>query len=128
MLEIEAEERSVREENAILHRRLLREMERSSALSRQLSESESSIEMEEERHFNEMVQSGSLENNSRMSTSPGFTSPRTPKASGVSSPGRRPSSSHRCSSPQHSSLPLRSRSQSAGAASNLRGSDRRLHH
>ena len=43
------EEKALREENIRLQRRLLREMERREALSRQLSESESSLEMEDER-------------------------------------------------------------------------------
>ena len=43
------EERSVKEENIRLQRKLLREMERREALSRQLSESESSLEMDDER-------------------------------------------------------------------------------
>ena len=43
------EERTVKEENIRLQRKLLREMERREALSRQLSESESSLEMDDER-------------------------------------------------------------------------------
>ena len=43
----------LREENLRLQRRLLRETERREQLSRQLSESESSLEMDEERQFNE---------------------------------------------------------------------------
>ena len=43
------EEKALREENMRLQRRLLREMERREMLSRQLSESESSLEMEDER-------------------------------------------------------------------------------
>jgi len=43
-----SEERSLREENARLHRQLMLETERREALSRQLSESESSLEMDEE--------------------------------------------------------------------------------
>ncbi|XP_032228620.1 coiled-coil domain-containing protein 6 isoform X3 [Nematostella vectensis] len=55
------EERQTKEENIRLQRKLLREMERREALSRQLSESESSLEMDDERylfhcrHFNEMT-------------------------------------------------------------------------
>lgn len=52
---LEDEERSLKEENVRLQRKLLREMERREALSRQLSESESSLEMDDERHFNEMA-------------------------------------------------------------------------
>ena len=47
---LEDEERSLKEENVRLQRKLLREMERREALSRQLSESESSLEMDDERY------------------------------------------------------------------------------
>ncbi|CAK8689991.1 coiled-coil domain-containing protein 6-like [Clavelina lepadiformis] len=47
-----SEERSLREENARLHRQLLAETERREALSRQLSESESSLEMDDESRHN----------------------------------------------------------------------------
>ena len=47
------EEKALREENLRLQRRLVREVERREAISRQLSESESSLEMEDERIFNE---------------------------------------------------------------------------
>lgn len=43
------EERHMREENIRLQRKLQREMERREALCRQLSESESSLEMDDER-------------------------------------------------------------------------------
>lgn len=43
------EERHMREENLRLQRKLQREMERREALCRQLSESESSLEMDDER-------------------------------------------------------------------------------
>jgi len=46
---LEGEERNLKEENVRLQRKLLREMERREALSRQLSESESSLEMDDER-------------------------------------------------------------------------------
>ena len=46
---LEDEERSLKEENVRLQRKLFREMERREALSRQLSESESSLEMDDER-------------------------------------------------------------------------------
>ncbi|CAH1953633.1 unnamed protein product [Acanthoscelides obtectus] len=49
------EERSIREENLRLQRKLQLEVERREALCRHLSESESSLEMEEERHYNEQV-------------------------------------------------------------------------
>ena len=47
--QITEEERALKEENIRLQRRLLRETERREQLSRQLSESESSLEMEDER-------------------------------------------------------------------------------
>lgn len=53
--QITEEERALREENILLQRRLLRETERREQLSRQLSESESSLEMDDERQFNERV-------------------------------------------------------------------------
>lgn len=46
------EEKNLREENARLHRQLLLETERREALSRQLSESESSLEMDDETRHN----------------------------------------------------------------------------
>lgn len=49
------EERHIREENLRLQRKLQMEVERREALCRHLSESESSLEMEEERIFNENV-------------------------------------------------------------------------
>jgi len=53
MCKFETEESVLREENVRLQRKLLLEMDRREQLSRQLSESESSLEMDEERHFNE---------------------------------------------------------------------------
>lgn len=44
------EERHMREENIRLQRKLQREVERREALCRQLSESESSLEMDDERY------------------------------------------------------------------------------
>lgn len=49
------EEKCIREENIRLQRKLQLEVERREALCRHLSESESSLEMEEERLFNENV-------------------------------------------------------------------------
>lgn len=49
------EERLIREENLRLQRKLQMEVERREALCRHLSESESSLEMEEERHYNEIT-------------------------------------------------------------------------
>lgn len=58
MQRIATEERHIREENLRLQRKLQLEVERREALCRQLSESESSLEMEEERHYNEQVLGG----------------------------------------------------------------------
>ena len=58
MAEFEKEEKQVREENLRLQRRLQIEMERREALCRHLSESESSLEMEEERVVNEIMLHG----------------------------------------------------------------------
>jgi len=58
MSEFEKEEKQIREENLRLQRKLQLEMERREALCRHLSESESSLEMEEERVVNEMMVSG----------------------------------------------------------------------
>jgi len=52
------EEKSIREENARLQRKLKQEVERREALCRHLSESESSLEMDEERFYNENLMSG----------------------------------------------------------------------
>ncbi|XP_037269351.1 coiled-coil domain-containing protein 6 [Rhipicephalus microplus] len=49
------DERHIREQNVRLQRKLQLEMDRREALCRHLSESESSLEMDEERHFNEMA-------------------------------------------------------------------------
>lgn len=49
------EEKHIREENLRLQRKLQQEVERREALCRHLSESESSLEMEEERQFNEAL-------------------------------------------------------------------------
>jgi coiled-coil domain-containing protein 6 len=50
MAVLEKEERQFKEENIRLQRRLLLEQERRENLGRQLSESESSLEMEDERY------------------------------------------------------------------------------
>lgn len=60
MAQYAQEEKHIREENIRLQRKLQMEMERREALCRHLSESESSLEMDEERHFNEMVSHGQL--------------------------------------------------------------------
>lgn len=58
MAQYALEEKQIREENIRLQRKLHMEMERREALCRHLSESESSLEMDEERHFNEMTSHG----------------------------------------------------------------------
>ncbi|KAH9487930.1 Coiled-coil domain-containing protein 6 [Bulinus truncatus] len=55
MAQYAQEERHIREENLRLQRRLQLEMERRENLCRHLSESESSLEMDDERHFNEIA-------------------------------------------------------------------------
>lgn len=59
MAEYAKEEKEIREENLRLQRRLQLEMERREALCRHLSESESSLEMEEERVYNELTHAAS---------------------------------------------------------------------
>lgn len=54
MAQFALEEKNVKDENIRLQRRLQMEVERREALCRHLSESESSLEMEEERHINEL--------------------------------------------------------------------------
>ena len=63
-----SEEKSLREENARLHRQLLLETERREALSRQLSESESSLEMDDEARQN--MEGSSLPSSSSMHSRP----------------------------------------------------------
>ena len=58
LLQFTQEEKEIKEENLRLQRRLLLEQERREALSRHLSESESSLEMDDERQFNEMTAHG----------------------------------------------------------------------
>lgn len=82
------EEKCIREENLRLQRKLQLEVERREALCRHLSESESSLEMEEERHYNENVLAGLAANSAG-----GIGRQRT-----ISSPVP-PSSAH---SPSHS--------------------------
>ena len=82
MAQYAAEERQIRDENLRLQRRLQLEMERREALCRHLSESESSLEMEDERHFHESLAAQGLEsgplriahhNTAGASTTPGIT-------------------------------------------------------
>lgn len=53
MAKMVREEKMIRDENLRLQRRLQMEVDRREALCRHLSESESSLEMDDERHFNE---------------------------------------------------------------------------
>ncbi|XP_058835724.1 coiled-coil domain-containing protein 6 [Topomyia yanbarensis] len=66
------EEKCIRDENKRLQRKLQQEVERREALSRHLSESESSLEFEEERLFNESVSAfGGAGSSSNRPLSPG---------------------------------------------------------
>ncbi|XP_013141362.1 PREDICTED: coiled-coil domain-containing protein 6-like isoform X2 [Papilio polytes] len=67
------EEKYIRDENVRLQRKLQQEVERREALCRHLSESESSLEMEEERQFNEAMGA-----RSRSVSSPGGSRPLSP--------------------------------------------------
>lgn len=60
MQQFAQEEKSIREENARLQRKLKLEVERREALCRHLSESESSLEMDEERFYNENLLVGNV--------------------------------------------------------------------
>ncbi|XP_013187444.1 coiled-coil domain-containing protein 6 isoform X2 [Amyelois transitella] len=81
------EEKHIREENLRLQRKLQQEVERREALCRHLSESESSLEMEEERQFNE-----ALSARSRSVSSPGGSRPLSPYGPPLmpNAPGLRP--------------------------------------
>ncbi|XP_071808127.1 coiled-coil domain-containing protein 6-like isoform X2 [Asterias amurensis] len=72
------EEREIKEENLRLQRKLLLEQERREALSRHLSESESSLEMDDERQFNEMAVHGSLRPRTISSPIPYSPNPNRP--------------------------------------------------
>lgn len=89
------EERNIREENLRLQRKLQLEMDRREALCRHLSESESSLEMEEERHYNEAI-IGGVAGGSSAAAPPGVRPRRvsspvpypSPSSSRPLSPGR----------------------------------------
>lgn len=87
MPQFESEERSVAEENRRLRKLLQVEKERREALSRQLSESESSLEMEDERQFNEASRSTRLrttsDSNSSFQNTGSTTLPFAPNSSSV---------------------------------------------
>lgn len=72
------EERHIREENMRLQRKLQLEVERREALCRHLSESESSLEMEEERLFNENLGARNRTISSPVPHSPSSSRPLSP--------------------------------------------------
>ncbi|XP_069949930.1 coiled-coil domain-containing protein 6-like isoform X2 [Cherax quadricarinatus] len=80
------EERLIREENLRLQRKLQMEVERREALCRHLSESESSLEMEEERHYNEITSQRhrTLSSPVPYNPSPSSSRPLSPGLSGYS--------------------------------------------
>ncbi|CAD7082470.1 unnamed protein product [Hermetia illucens] len=83
MQQFAQEEKCIREENLRLQRKLQLEVERREALCRHLSESESSLEMEEERFYNENLLSG-IGHRQRTISSP---IPHSPSNSRPLSPG-----------------------------------------
>jgi len=92
MTKFESEENHLREENVRLQRKLLLEMERREQLSRQLSESESSLEMDDERHFNELAAHGGSGFRDRAISSPiPYPSPNSSTNAAVT-PHQRPKS------------------------------------
>ncbi|XP_032688060.1 coiled-coil domain-containing protein 6 isoform X2 [Odontomachus brunneus] len=132
------EEKQIREENLRLQRKLQLEVERREALCRHLSESESrqldddfrSLEMEEERHYNEIVMSGgNIRTRTVSSPVPYNPSPSSSRPLSPGSASRESFSANRCyACGQPSALPFASSSPpSAGhivAPSNRRTSDR----
>ncbi|CAL1291895.1 unnamed protein product [Larinioides sclopetarius] len=70
MAQFAMEEKNVRDENIRLNRRLQMEVDRREALCRHLSESESSLEMDEERQLNELSTSCHLSSRSVLSPVP----------------------------------------------------------
>ncbi|EFN89502.1 coiled-coil domain-containing protein 6 isoform X2 [Harpegnathos saltator] len=132
------EEKQIREENLRLQRKLQLEVERREALCRHLSESESrqldddfrSLEMEEERHYNEIVMSGgNIRTRTVSSPVPYNPSPSSSRPLSPGSTSREGFSANRCyACGQPSALPFASSSPpSAGhivAPSSRRTSDR----
>ena len=82
MAHLVQEEREFKEENLRLQRKLLLEQERREALSRHLSESESSLEMDDERQFNEMAVHGNLRPRTISSPIPYSPNPTRPISPG----------------------------------------------
>ncbi|XP_013780606.1 coiled-coil domain-containing protein 6-like [Limulus polyphemus] len=77
MAQFAMDEKQIREENIRLQRKLQMETERREALCRHLSESESSLEMDEERHFNEMSQGYNVRQRTVSSPIPYKSSPNS---------------------------------------------------
>lgn len=96
------EEKQIREENLRLQRKLQLEVERREALCRHLSESESSLEMEEERHYNEIVMSGGNIRSRTVSSpipynpSPSSSRPLSPGYNIIGSASRENFNANRC--------------------------------
>lgn len=84
MQQFAQEEKCIREENVRLQRKLQAEVERREALCRHLSESESSLEMDEERFYNENLNLAVNNNRQRTISSP---VPHSPSSSRPLSPG-----------------------------------------
>lgn len=84
-----ADEKNIREENTRLQRKLQMEVERREALCRHLSESESSLEMEEERLYNESLLNNSVTSLNSSSRQRTISSPvpHSPSNSRPISPG-----------------------------------------
>lgn len=129
------EEKHIKEENLRLQRKLQLEVERREALCRHLSESESSLEMEEERHYNEIVMSGTNIRNRTVSSpvpynpSPNSSRPLSPGVNIVGSTSRENFTSNRCfACGQTMILPFSNSPPSAGGhivpSSSRRTSDR----
>lgn len=81
------EEKSIREENARLQRKLKQEVERREALCRHLSESESSLEMDEERFYNENLMAGAAAVNAQRQRTISSPVSHSPSSSRPLSPG-----------------------------------------
>lgn len=124
------EEKQIREENLRLQRKLQLEVERREALCRHLSESESSLEMEEERHYNEIVMSGgNIRTRTLSSPVPYNPSPSSSRPLSPGSTSREGFNANRCyACGQSTASPFASSSPPSGghivAPSSRRTSDR----